>query len=210
MKDVKENNSAALVLYGAGGHCKVVMDILESCGRRPDLVVDDNPVSSEIMSVPCCRPLSGAYDSVIVTIGNCNIRKKIVGQIQVARYEKAIHPSAIISSHSTVGTGSVVMQGAVLQTCASVGRHCIINTNSVVEHDVIVHDFVHVAPGAVICGGSELGECTWLGAGSVVKQGIKIGKNCMIGAGSVVVKDIPDNVVAFGNPCRVIKSVYEN
>jgi len=199
------NFSHGITLYGAGGHCKVVIDILESLGRSVNLIVDDNPNSSMLMSIPLSKPIK-SYDKAIVTIGNCKTRKSIVNKIDVSQYETAIHPTAIISPHCMVGNGTVVMQGAIIQSCATVGNHCILNTNSSVGHDVIVHDFVHVASGATICGGSEVGECTWIGAGSVVIQGIKIGRNCMIGAGSVVIKDIPDNVVAFGNPCKVIKS----
>ena len=73
------------------------------------------------------------------------------------------------------------------------------------EHDVNVGDFVHVASGATVCGAVCIGEGTWVGAGSVVKQCIKIGRDSMIGAGSVVVKDIPDRVVAYGNPCTIRK-----
>lgn len=202
--EIQDTHSTGITLYGAGGHCKVVLDILESMGRRVSLIVDDNPVGEEFMSVPCSKP-DGTYDKAIVTIGNCRIRKNIVDKIKVNHYETAVHPSAIVSPHSTVGEGCVVMPGAIVQSCASVGNHCIVNTKSVVEHDVVLHDFVHVASGATICGGCEIGEETWIGAGSVVRQGIRIGKNCMIGAGSVVVKDIPDNVVAYGNPCRVVK-----
>lgn len=191
-------------LYGAGGHCKVVIDILESEGRKINYIVDDNPSDSIFMSYPCVVPQK-YYNNVIVTIGNCKVRKSIVKKITCGHYETAIHPSAIISRHSVIGEGSVVMQGVIIQSCARVGNHCILNTKSSVGHDVTIQDFVHVASGATICGGAEVGECSWIGAGSVVKQGIKIGKNCMIGAGSVVVKDIPDNVVAFGNPCRIIR-----
>ncbi len=193
-----------ITLYGAGGHCKVVIDILESLGRSISLIVDDNPNSSTFMSIPLSKPIM-SYDKAIVTIGDCKIRKSIVNRIDVGEYETAIHPTAIISPHCSVGSGTVVMQGAIIQSCAFVGNHCILNTNSSVEHDVIVHNFVHIASGATICGGTEVGECTWVGAGTVVKQGIHIGRNCMIGAGSVVVKDIPDNVVAYGNPCTIRK-----
>lgn len=193
-----------ITLYGAGGHCKVVIDVLESQGERVGLVVDDNPKCSSFMSFPCSAP-KDSYDRAIVTIGDCETRKKIVDRISARRYERAIHPTAVVSARSKVGEGTVVMHGAVVQSCASVGSHCIINTHSSVEHDAVVHDFVHVASGAIISGGAEIGECALIGAGSVVKHGIRIGKNCLIGAGSVVVKDIPDNSVAYGNPCRVIR-----
>ena len=168
------------------------------------IIVDDNPLSQSLLNIPMTYP-EGEFGFTIITIGNCQMRKKIVDRITVKKYVTAIHPSAIIAPNVFIGEGCMIIHGAIIQSCSSIGRHCIINTKAVVEHDSVIHDFVHIAPGAIVCGGVEIGECTWLGAGSVVKQGIKIGSNCMIGAGSVVVKDIPDNVVAYGNPCRVIK-----
>lgn len=193
-----------ITLYGAGGHCKVVLDILEASGINADKVVDDSPSGKSFMGLPMSLP-SQEYDKAIITIGNCSIRKKIVEKITVKTYLTAIHPSSVICKNVTIGEGTVVAHGAIIQSSAKIGRHCILNTRSSVDHDVIISDYVHVAPGTTICGGCKIGEGSWIGAGSVVKQGINIGKNCMIGAGSVVVKDIPDNVVAFGNPCRIIK-----
>lgn len=193
-----------ITLYGAGGHCKVVLDILETNGLKVNFVVDDSPEGDKFMDIPLSTP-GVSFDNAIITIGNCTIRKRIAEKIAVNTYLTAVHPSAIISRDVPVGEGSVIVHGAIVQASAKIGRHCILNTKSSVGHDVVINDFVHVASGATICGGSEVGECTWIGAGSVIKQGIHIGKNCMIGAGSVVVKDIPDNVVAFGNPCKVIK-----
>lgn len=104
----------------------------------------------------------------------------------------------VIISASTI-------HGAIVNACAKVGRHCIINTGSTVGHDVVLGDFVHVAPHATVTGAVTVGEGTWIGAGAVVRQGIHIGKWCMIGAGAVVVKDVPDGVTVVGNPARVIK-----
>lgn len=193
-----------ITLYGAGGHCKVVLDILDSNGLKTERIVDDSPSESIFMGLPLSKP-DLEYDKAIITIGNCAVRKKIVEKITVNKYLTVIHPSSIICRNVSVGEGTVIMHGAIVQSSAKIGRHCILNTKSSVDHDVIINDFVHIASGATICGESEVGECTWIGAGSVIKQGVHIGKNCMIGAGSVVVKDIPDNVVAFGNPCKVIR-----
>ncbi len=193
-----------LTLYGAGGHCKVVIDILNEMGVPVNSVVDDFPLNSNILNIPLEKPRP-IYDCAIITVGNCKIRKEIASKIKVKEFITAIHPLTIVSKFAHIGIGTVIAQGAVIQACASVGDHCIINTKASVGHDVHIDNFVHVASGATICGGSNIGECTWIGAGSVVKQGISIGNNCMIGAGSVVVKDIPDNVVAYGNPCRVVR-----
>lgn len=193
-----------ITLYGAGGHCKVVIDILESLGLSVARVHDDNPKDGVFMDLPCSKP-SGTYESAIVTIGNCQIRKRIVDRISVGSYLTAIHPSAIISKYASIGEGSVVMQGGIVQAGAEIGAHCIINTNSSVDHDCKISDFVHVASGATVCGEVAIGECSWVGAGAVIKQCITVGKNCMIGAGAVVVHDVPDNAVVVGNPARIIR-----
>ena len=190
-----------MILYGASGHGKVIVDILESLNIKIDFIVDDNPNAVELLGYEVRRN-QGVYDEAIISIGNCQIRKKVVSELKVGKYVTAIHPSAIISPHATIDEGSVVMHGAIVQTCAQVGKHCIINTGASVDHDCKISDFVHVAPHATVAGGVEIGECTWIGAGAVVKQYIKIGANCMIGAGAVVVKDVPDNTTVVGVPAR--------
>lgn len=193
-----------VILYGAGGHCKVVMDIVGANGLEIAKIHDDNPKHDEFMDVPCSFP-SGVYDKAIITIGNCQIRKKITEKIKVKEFIRAIHPFTCISKNSTIGEGTVIMQGAIVQAGTSIGKHCNINTKASVDHDCKLSDFVHIAPGATICGEVEIGECTWIGAGAVVKQCIKIGRNCIIGAGAVIIRDIPDNSVAVGNPGHIIK-----
>lgn len=190
-----------MILYGASGHGKVIIDILESLGVKIDYVVDDNPAAHELLGYEVRRN-QGVYDEAIISIGNCQIRKKVVSELKVGKYVTAIHPSAIISPRATIDDGTVVMHGAIVLTCAQVGKHCIINTGASVDHDCKIGDFVHVAPHATVAGGVEIGECTWIGAGAVVKQYIKIGANCMIGAGAVVVKDVPDNTTVAGVPAR--------
>ena len=118
-------------------------------------------------------------------------------------FATAIHPSAIISPSAKIGEGSVVMAGAVINADAVIGKHCIVNTGATVDHDCVIGDYCHIAPGANVSGGTHIGEGTWIGVGACVIQCLNIGKDCMIGAGSVVVKDIPDGVTAYGNPCKV-------
>ena len=195
-----------MVLYGASGHCRVVIEILEALNLSIDYIIDDNPELDDLFGYEVRRN-TGKFDKGIITIGANWTRKKTVESIEVNEYITAIHPTAIVSPRAKFGEGTVVMQGAIIQCCAEIGNHCIINTGASVGHDAIIHDFVHIASRATITGGVEIGDGTWIGAGSVIRQGIKIGKNVMIGAGSVVVKDIPDNVTAFGNLCKV---VHEN
>ena len=191
-----------MVLYGASGHAKVIIDTLETIGMIIDYVVDDNASISSLLGYEVRRD-SGHYDSAIVSIGNGRIRKDIVNRLDVKEWVKAIHPKAIISPHASIDEGTVVMAGTVINSGAVIGKHCIINTGATVDHDVQLGDFVHIAPGVHVSGGVTIGEGAWIGVGSCVKQGVKIGKWVTIGAGSVVVKDIPDGVTAYGCPCCV-------
>lgn len=191
-----------MVLYGASGHCRVVIDIIEALGLPIDFIVDDDPSINSLLGYEVRRN-DGVYDDCIITIGQNWVRKRIFEQIKASHYHTVIHPSAIVSPRALIGEGVVVMQGAIIQSCATIGDHSIVNTGASVGHDVKVGAFAHIASHATITGGVTIGEGTWIGAGSVVKQGVKIGAWTMIGAGSVVVDDIPDGVVAYGNKCVV-------
>lgn len=190
-----------MYLYGASGHGKVIKEILEANDVKVEGFIDDNECLTDFAYLPVSHSAEG-LTPVIVSIGNNRIRKMIVERLN-CDFGTAIHPSAIVSPSAKIGEGSVVMAGAIINADAVIGKHCIVNTGATIDHDVVLEDYVHVAPGANVSGATKVGEGTWLGVGSSVIQCLNIGKNCMIGAGSVVVKDIPDNVTAYGNPCRV-------
>ena len=192
-----------MFLYGASGHAKVIIDILKANGMEIEGLLDDNPDVTELMGY---KVLHGVNDvsSLIISIGNNRIRKMIAQRLET-RFEKAVHPSAIMSPSANVGDGTVVMQGAIVQACAEIGKHCIVNTGASVDHECVLEDYVHVSPHSTLCGNVHVGEGSWIGAGTTVIPGVKIGKWSVIGAGSVVVRDIPDGVVAYGNPCRIVR-----
>ena len=196
--------SKSVYLYGAGGHAKVIRDILEACNIYVAGVSDDNAETTKFMEMEVMHTLKNG-EEYIVSIGNCNIRRKIAEKLAAGgcSFATAIHPRAIVSPHAKIEEGCVVMQGAVVQSCTHIGRHCILNTGATVDHDCNIGDYVHIAPGVTLCGEVSVGDGCWIGAGSVVIQGIKIGAGSFIGAGSVVCEDIPEGVVAYGNPCRV-------
>ena len=191
-------------LYGASGHAKVVMDIARLAYFDVPCLIDDNPDINELAGLPVVHSADG-LKTMIVTIGDCQIRRKIIQRLGEREYLTVIHPSAIKADSTKLGYGTVVMAGAILNPYVKVGNHSIINTGASLDHDVKIGDFVHIAPHCTLCGEVEVGEGTWIGAGTTVIQGIHIGKDCFIGAGSVVVKDIPDGTLCYGNPCRVIK-----
>lgn len=193
-----------IYLYGASGHAKVICDIIEARGLKVRGFIDDNSGLTKFRNMDVRHDVEGC-SPIIVSIGNCDIRRKIVRKLAGHKFVTAIHPATVVSPSASIGEGTVIMPGAIVNTDTLIGSHCIINTKASVDHDCRIADFVHIAPGCTVCGGVEVGEATWVGTGTSVKQGVKIGKNCMIGAGSTVVSDIPDNVVAFGTPARVIR-----
>ena len=197
-------------LYGASGHGKVIKDILNANGIKVEAFVDDNLQINECAGRNVMHDAKG-LSPMIVSIGMNRVRRIVVERLladaivsgNALEFATAIHPSAIISPSAKIGEGTVVMAGVVINADAVIGKHCIVNTGSTVDHDCVIEDFCHIAPGAHVSGGTHIGEGTWIGVGACVIQCLNIGKDCMIGAGSVVVKDIPDGVTAYGNPCRV-------
>ncbi len=190
-------------LIGAGGHAKVIADILLASGHRPAAFLDDAPKHNYIFDIPVITGLElpEPTASVIVAVGDNFLRATLA-----ARYSKfavAVHPSAQVSRHAEIGPGSVVMAGAVVNAGARIGAHCIINTSASVDHDCLIADFAHVAPGATLGGNVQVGASTMIGLGANVIHGLVIGAHTVIGAGSTVVSDVPDNVVALGSPARV-------
>ena len=195
-----------MYLYGASGHAKVIIDILKSQNKELIGLIDDNEAIKEIVGYPVSQSLPEG-SSVIISIGDNKTRKKVVEKLSHNKFVTAVHSSAIVSEYSTIEKGTVVMQGAIIQSSCKIGKHCIINTGASVDHDCQIGDFVHISPQSILCGDVTIGEGTWIGAGSTIIEGVTIGKWCVIGAGSVVTKDIPDNRLAVGNRCRIIKEI---
>lgn len=196
-----------MYLYGASGHAKVIIDILKAAHTEISGLVDDDPDIHELLGYPVFHDKTDV-SPVIVSIGINSIRKKVVERL-TGMFGKAVHPLAMVSETVTLGEGTVVMQGAIIQSDTKIGKHCIINTGASVDHECVVEDFVHISPHATLCGNVMVGEGTWIGAGTTVIPGIKIGRWCVVGAGSVVTKDIPDNVLAVGNRCKVVRRIQK-
>lgn len=195
-----------IYLYGAGGHAKVITEILELCGKKVTAIFDDDS-SKFIWNIPSLQypgPFDAINDELFLSIGNNFIRKKISMKLNV-NYFSVVHPSSIISKSVTVNSGTVVMGAVLINADSRIGNHNIINSSASVDHDCVLEDFVHISPNATLCGNVHIGECTHIGAGAIVIPGITIGENTVVGAGSVVVNDLPANVTAVGNPARIIK-----
>lgn len=197
-----------MIVYGASGHGKVIIEILENMGVEDITVWDDADIATVWehyvqKPAPAGTPVE---DKLVISMGNNGTRKKVAERLSGdVSFGKAIHPSATVSSRCFIGEGSVVMAGATLNSDTNVGKHCIINTSASVDHDCVVADYAHISPNATLSGDVQVGEGTHVGAGAVVIQGMRIGKWCTIGAGAVVINDIPDYATAVGNPARIIK-----
>ena len=194
---------ATINLFGASGHAKVIMDIIDARGDCVGCLYDDAPHSSDIHDIPVYKASDiHVQGPLIISIGSNRVRKLISNKYDLL-YAKAVHPKAVVSSSVVIGAGTVVMHGAIIQADVEIGKHCIINTGASVDHECKIGDFVHISPHATLCGNVQVGEGSWIGAGATIIPGIKIGRWCTIGAGSVVIRDIPDGATAYGNPCKV-------
>lgn len=195
-----------MILYGAGGHAKVVIDLLSDQEVFVEGIIDDNPEATGIFNIPVLKNNSPAENApCIITVGNNSIRKSIAEKFSF-EYALAVHRTAVVSKYSTVGRGTVVCASAVINAGTTVGEHVIINTAAVVEHDCIIGDFAHISPNAALAGGVSVGEGTHIGTGAIIIPGVRIGKWCTIGAGTVVIKDVEDYTTSVGNPARIINN----
>jgi UDP-N-acetylbacillosamine N-acetyltransferase len=148
---------------------------------------------------------------IALGFGNCDARMAIGEKLQEQGFElpTIIHPKSVVVDGATVGEGTVVAAGAIVEPECRIGRFAIINSGVIVCHHSRLEDGVHVCPGVAIGGWVRVGCGSWIGIGSCVKDRICIGSGSYIGAGSVVVSEIPDRVLAFGNPARVKRAIVE-
>lgn len=200
-----------VIILGAGGHAKVIADIITKSGDEVVGFLDDNlDIQNDIIYFN--KKVLGTTNDIekykdyyfVIGIGNNNIRKKLAEKYNLKWYT-AIHPSAVIGNNVTIGEGSVIMPGVVINTDTSIGSHCIINTSSSIDHDNVIDNYVHISPGSHLCGTVKVGEESWICAGVTVINNINIINNSIVGAGSVVVKNIEKSGTYVGIPVKRIK-----
>lgn len=196
-----------LVIIGASGHGKVVADIAKKNGYEQICFLDDDERLKQCGGYPVMGT-SGAFANcdgdVIVAIGNPEIREQLLAHIaRAGKYIPVlIHPHASIGENVEIGSGTVVVAGAVINPGARIGKGCIINTGASVDHDCEVGDYVHVSVGAHVAGTVKIGQRTWIGAGATVVNNVDICADCMIGAGAVVIRSIEKPGTFVGVPAR--------
>ena len=200
-----------LYLLGAGGHCRSVIDVIESLGHHSieGIIGQVDEVGKKIMGYAVCgsdadlEKFVSNGNSAFVTVGHiksADLRKKLFNQLLDLRVEipVVVSPQAYLSAHSDVRAGTILMHGSVVNSCAEIGNNCIINSMALVEHDVKVGDHTHIATRATLNGGVEVGTGCFIGSGSIVKEGVSIGDSVVIGAGSLVLKDVPAKSLVTG------------
>lgn len=198
-----------VIVIGAGGHAKVITDIvLENGDNVLGYLDDDTRKHNQIVykNLKVIDRISNAekYDGCyfIIAIGNNRTRAKIEEEHRNLRWHTAVHPKAIISDTVEIDVGTVVMAGAVINADSKIGRHCIINTSCSIDHDNIIEDFVHISPGAHLAGKVFVGTYTWICTGATVINNINIRNNVIVGAGATVVKNINRPGIYVGTPAR--------
>lgn len=200
-----------VAIIGYSGHAYVITDILLSAGRLVTAYCD----AKEKPANPYHLHYLGKESEVIsklkkfdyfICIGHNSIREKVQKEMSrlLGNPINAIHPSAVISSSVKMEDGIMIAANVTINPLVQLGRGIICNTSCSIDHECVIGDFAHIAPGAVLCGNVKVGKGTFVGANAVIRQGITIGKNVIIGAGAVIVKDIPDNVTVVGNPQKVL------
>ncbi len=204
-----------VIVFGASGHAKVVIDVLENQGRyEVACLIDDNP-SIKGQNIYGYRVTGGkagltakGCGDCLIAIGDNRVRQEIAAWVELKGFKLAravVHPSCQLARGVTIGDGSVAMAGSVVNSDSVIGKNTIINTGATVDHDCRIGDSVHVAPGVTICGGVLVGDLTLIGAGATIHPNVKIGKNVTVGAGATVLNDVEDNVSVVGTPAKVIK-----
>ncbi len=202
----------SIVLYGAGGHGKVIADIIEKGGLYTIAGFLDDEKTGECAgysilggfdAVP--RLLDADIRLVIVGIGHNETRLALQDRLTAAGMELAtmMHPSVQIARGAEVGAGTVIMPGAILGPDVRIGSGCIINTGATVDHDCFLGNGVHLSPGVHVAGGVQIGDASHMGIGSVAKENVIIGARVTVGAGSVVLASLPDDCVAYGVPAKI-------
>lgn len=195
-----------VIVIGAGGHGKVIADIIEKSGDKVLGFLDDGSEQKQVFGYPVLGKTADCNKykdkEFFIAIGNNSVRKKIAKDNADLKFYTAIHPNAVISRGVEIGVGTCIMAGCVINADTKIGKHSIINSGSVVEHDNVLADFVHLSPGAVLCGTVRVGECTHIGAGVTVKNNISITSETVIGVGAAVASNIEISGTYCGVPAK--------
>lgn len=205
-----------IAIIGGGGHSKVIIDIINTINRQKKNIYkiigyyDDNE-KSNLYNIEYLGKINQIYNEesniyFIIAIGDCVVRKLIYNKYNKLSYITLIYPTSIISKTAVIEEGTVICAGVIIQTEVKIGKCCIINTNSNIDHESIISDFVNINPSATLCGNVLIDENTIIGANATIIEQIKIGKYNVIGAGSVIIRNTKDNSKLVGVPGKLLNS----
>ncbi len=209
-----------ILLVGAGGHCKVILDLLSYSkeyevsgiidvkGRLGDKIFVV-PVNGSDSDLPRFFKKGVKYCFISVgSVGDTRLRVKLYNLARKSGFifPNLISPYALVSSRALLGESNFIGPWVTINAGSKIGDNCILNTGAIIEHDCMIGDFVHVSPGVVLSGGVSVGDHSHIGAGSIIIQNVEIGERAIIGAGSVITKNIRKGMVAYGNPCKERKA----
>lgn len=202
-----------IILVGYSGHAYVVAETIlengfELIGYSEKEALISNPYDLSYLGFENDENFVGWRSDVSFAIGiGDNKTRQIVAGIIEARgktTQTIIHKTSHLSKNASIGCGAFINKNVVVNAFASIGKNVILNTGCIIEHECVLHDAVHIAPGAVLAGNVTIGERTFVGANAVIKQGIIIGKDVIIGTGTVILNNVPDGKKVVGNPGRII------
>lgn len=200
-----------LLILGAGGQGKVVLDLALTCEEWDEIsFLDGGKIGEEVLGYPVIgdlleyEVLREEYTHAIVAVGNNELRLKLIEALLEIGYKVPIfiHPSAVVSQFSSIGLGTIVMPQAVINVSVQIGKGCIVNTGVIIEHDCQIGNGVHLSPSATLGGTVSVGDKSWICLGAKVINNIAIGSHVTVGAGAVVIEDIEDETLVIGIPAK--------
>lgn len=206
--------SRRLLVMGAGGHSKVVLDVARNAGWHPAAILDPvgeghycNDVAVLGDDEMAKDLLYNGVQNAVVGIGLNSLRAQVGERLVSLGFEcpSLVHQSAQISPYASIGRGVVIMPGAIVNAGSRIDDFTVINSGAIVEHDCIVGYGAHIAPRAVLGGGVEIGKYVLFGIGAVARPQSSVGRNSVIGAGSLVIGAVAEYCTAFGAPARKVR-----
>jgi len=201
-----------LLVVGAGGHARVVVDAARASGMDVVGVVGKAEGRSDLLGAPISESAEGVIaDGFIIAVGDNRARAKLFADYIAdgLRPVSVVHPSAVVAQGVDIGEGTLVTAGVVVNVGTRVGANAILNTSCTVDHDCVIGDHVHVGPTTGLCGGVQVGSGALIGVGCSITPLRSVGEWSTVGAGAVVVADVPAREMHVGVPARVMKSTEE-
>lgn len=209
-----------LVIWGASGHALTVANIVRLEGKYDIAGFLDDIIPQRRGEAFCGSTVLGGREQlrnlqeqgiyhILLGFGGCQARLRLADWVRREGFQlgTAIHPRSVVAADVLIKEGTVIAAGAVINPATRIGANVIINTCASVDHECLIEDGCHIAPGVHLGGRVTIGQGVWIGIGATVKDRVHIGAGSIIGAGTVVLNDIPEDVVAFGIPAKVKKKV---